>query len=293
MASTKTPCPGCRSDAAPRPLLTKGDWLYATCPVCGLVHLDPVPTPEESAALYGESYFSGGGVGEYIDYAADDELHRINARSHLARLARVRPGRPGRLLDFGCAYGFVADEFRVAGWEVEGVEVSDIAAQYARDRFGLTVYPDVEKAIAADGEGAFDVITFFQVLSQLPDSAAALDSAHALLRPGGAVMVESSNRAGTIARALGRRWHLIAPPSVISLFDPDTLEGLLRRRGFEPVARFATRKAVSVGLVTNVLEQRYGRAFSWLRAIGARPAVRGRAIRYPFADLMTVIALRR
>jgi SAM-dependent methyltransferase len=251
-----------------------------------------VPSPDESAALYGESYFTGGGVGEYIDYAADEDLHRINARSQLARLARVRTGPPGRLLDFGCAHGFVADELRAAGWDVEGVEVSDVAAQYARERFGLTVYPDFEKATAANGDGAFDVITFFQVLSQLPDSAAALDSARTLLRPGGMVMVESSNRAGTIARALGRRWHLIAPPSVISLFDPQTLDGLLRRHGFEPVARFATRKAVSVGLVTNVLEQRYGRVFSPLRAVGARPGLRGRAIRYPFADLMTVVAVR-
>jgi spore maturation protein CgeB len=291
--SAKRPCPACGSEAEPRPLLTKGTYLYGTCPDCGLVHLDPVPSPDESAELYGESYFTGGGVGEYIDYAADADLHRINARSHLARLARVRKGPPGRLLDFGCAHGFVADELRAAGWEVEGVEISDVAAQYARDRFGLSVYPDFEKAAAAGGEAAFDVITFFQVLSQLPDAAAALDSAHALLRPGGMVMIESSNRAGTIARALGRHWHLIAPPSVIALFDPETLDGLLRRRGFEPVARFPTRKAVSVGLVANVLEQRYGRVFSPLRSLGAKPAVRGRAIRYPFADLMTVVAERR
>jgi SAM-dependent methyltransferase len=293
MTPVTVPCPGCGSEAAPRPLLTKGTWQYATCPDCGLVHLDPVPSPGESAALYGESYFTGGGVGEYIDYEADDELHRINARSHLRRLSRVRTGPPGRLLDFGCAHGFVADEIRDAGWDVEGVEIADVAAQHARDRFGLTVYADLEQAVAANGKGAFDVVTFFQVLSQLPDSAAALDAAHALLRPGGMVMVESSNRGSSIARRLGPRWHLIAPPSVISLFDPETLDSLLRRRGFEPAARFPTRKAVSVGLVTNVLEQRYGRVFAPLRAVGARPGLRGRAIRYPFADLMTVVAERR
>jgi SAM-dependent methyltransferase len=202
---TGLPCPGCRSDAAPRPLFTKGSWSYGTCPDCGLVHLDPVPSPDESAALYGESYFTGGGVGEYIDYAADDGVHRVNARSHLARLARVRSGPPGRLLDFGCAHGFVADELRTAGWDVEGVEISDVAAQFAREHFGLTVYPDFEKVIAANGDGAFDVITFFQVLSQLPDSAAALESAHALLPPRGMVMIESSNRGSPIARRLGPR----------------------------------------------------------------------------------------
>jgi SAM-dependent methyltransferase len=293
MTPSRLPCPGCGSDAAPRPLLTKGSWSYGTCPDCGLVHLDPVPSPDESAALYGESYFTGGGVGEYIDYAADDGLHRVNARSHLARLARVRTGPPGRLLDFGCAHGFVADELRAAGWDVEGVEISEVAAQFAREHFGLTVYADFEKAMAANEDNVFDVITFFQVLSQLPDSAAALESAHALLRPGGMVMIESSNRGSSIARALGPRWHLIAPPSVISLFDPETLDALLRRQGFEPVARFPTRKAVSVGLVTNVLEQRYGRVFAPVRSVGARPGLRGRAIRYPFADLMTVVAARR
>lgn len=293
MASATRPCPGCESEAPPGPLLTKGSWVYATCPDCGLVHLDPVPTREESAALYGESYFSGGGVGEYIDYTGDEELHRTNARSQLARLARVRSGSPGRLLDFGCAHGFFADEARAAGWQVEGVEISDAAAQYARERFGLTVYPDLGTAIASDGAGAFDVITFLQVLSQLPSSTEALVAAHALLHPGGMLLVETSNRGGTIARMLGRHWHLIAPPSVISLFDPGTLDALLRRRDFEPVARVPTRKAVSVGLVANVLEQRYGRVFAPLRSIGARPGVRGRAIRYPFADLMTVIATRR
>ena len=89
------PCPGCGSEAAPHPLLTKATWLYATCPDCGLVHLDPVPSPDESAALYVESYFTGGGVGEYIDYAADEDLHRINARSHVTRLARAREGAAG------------------------------------------------------------------------------------------------------------------------------------------------------------------------------------------------------
>jgi len=130
------------------------------------------------------------------------------------------------------------------------------------------------------------------VLSQLPSSAAALDFAHAPSARGhdhgGELEPGEPHRPPA-----GRRWHLIAPPSVISLFDPETLDALLRRQGFEPLARFPTRKAVSVGLVTNVLEQRYGRVFAPVRSIGSRPGLRGRAIRYPFADLMTVVATRR
>jgi SAM-dependent methyltransferase len=286
-------CPGCKSESAPRQLFPKGNWIYAACPDCGLVHLDPVPTPEESAALYGASYFAGGGLGEYIDYAGDEELHRVNARRQLARIARVRPDGPGELLDFGCAYGFFADEARRAGWKVEGVEISDVAARNARERFGLTVYPDLGTAIASNGAGVFDVVTFLQVLAQLPRPADALASAHALLRRGGLLVVETANRASPVARLLGRHWHLLAPPASISLFTPETLDGLLGRCGFERVALFPTRKAVTVGLVANSLERTYGRVLAPLGSMGRSRALRERIVRYPFADLMTVVAERR
>jgi SAM-dependent methyltransferase len=281
------------SESAPRRLFAKGNWAYAACRDCGLVHLDPVPTPEESAALYDASYFSGGGLGQYIDYASDEELHRANARRQLGRIARVRADHHGELLDFGCAYGFFADEARGAGWKVEGVEISEVAAQSARERFALTVYPDLGTALAGSGAGTFDVVTFLQVLAQLPRPADALASAHALLRPGGLLMVETANRASTVARILGRHWHLLAPPASISLFTPETLDRLLRRCGFERVALFPTRKAVTAGLVANSLERTYGRALAPLGFIGRSPRLRDRTVRYPFADLMTVVAERR
>jgi SAM-dependent methyltransferase len=293
VASPTRPCPGCQTGAAPRQLFRKADWTYAACPECGLVHLDPVPTSEESAALYGASYFSGGDLGEYIDYVGDEELHRTNARRQLARIARARPRPPGDLLDFGCAYGFFADEARSSGWKVEGVEISDVAAQNARDRFGLTVYPDLDAARATKGPGAFDVVTFLQVLAQVPRPRDALASAHALLRPRGVLVVETANRASPVARLLGRHWHLLAPPASISLFTPDSLDGLLRRCGFERIALYPTRKAVTVGLVANSLARTYGRAFAPLGTVGRSRSLRDRTIRYPFADRMTVVAERR
>lgn len=293
MPSGTRPCPGCQSEAAPQALFPKGNWIYAACPECGLVHLDPVPTPEESAALYGASYFSGGGLGEYIDYGGDEQLHRANARRQLARVAHARTGPPGELLDFGCAFGFFADEARSAGWTVEGVEISDVAAQNARERFGLTVYPDLGTATTSRGAGSVDVVTFLQVLAQLPRPSDALASARSLLRLRGLLVVETANRASPVARVLGRHWHLLAPPASISLFTPDTLDGLLRRSGFERVGLFPTRKAVTVGLVANSLERTYGRALAPLGAVGRSHRLRERTVRYPFADLMTVVAERR
>ncbi len=202
----------------------------------------------------------------------------------------MRPGPPGKLLDVGCAHGFMLDEARAAGWDGQGVEIANVAAQHARDRFGFVVHPDLDAA-AASGE-RFDVVTFLQVVAHLPSGADALEAAHDVLRPDGMLVIETANRGSRIARVLGRHWHFIAPPSVLSLFDAETLDGLLRRTGFERVASFPTRKAVSLSLTANVMEQRYGRLFAPVRALTGTPALRHRAVRYPFADLMTIIATR-
>jgi SAM-dependent methyltransferase len=290
LTSAEWGCPGCGSQRGASPLFAKGPWKYGACRECGLVHLDPVPKPDETASLYSESYFSGAGPGEYVDYVADEELHRANARVQLARLAKANKGARGTLLDVGCAYGFVADEARRAGWDVDGVEIATVAAQSARDRFGLVVLPDLKAAVASGK--TYDVVAFFQVLAQFGSSDDALEAAHQLIRPGGLLIVETANRGSRIAKLLGRHWHFIAPPTVISLFDPETLDSVLLRTGCQRVANSATRKSVSLELTANALEQRYGKAFAPLRAMTQKPPLRGRAIRYPFADLMTVIAAR-
>ena len=157
-------------------MFEKHTWAYGACPTCGLVHLDPMPKPDEATSLFGASYFSGGGAGEYVDYVGDEELHRVNARAQLRGLEQVRPGPPGKLLDVGCAHGFMLDEARAAGWDGQGVEIANVAAQHARDRFGFVVHPDLDAA-AASGE-RFDVVTFLQVVAHLPSGADALEAAH-------------------------------------------------------------------------------------------------------------------
>jgi 2-polyprenyl-3-methyl-5-hydroxy-6-metoxy-1,4-benzoquinol methylase len=112
-----------------------------------------------------------------------------------------------RVLDVGCATGYLAAELTRRGCRVTGVEADPLAAERARAHCDAVVIGDVEGAacrgeLAALAEGApFDVVLCGDVLEHLRDPWAALAAMGALAAPGGAVVLSVPN----VAHWTGRR----------------------------------------------------------------------------------------
>ena len=87
------------------------------------------PTEEDLSEAYGEA--------ESEDYIGEEDGQRATARAILDRIEHQVA--PGALLDLGCWVGFLLDEARQRGWQTIGVEPSEFASAYARDRLGLDV----------------------------------------------------------------------------------------------------------------------------------------------------------
>ena len=100
-----------------------------SCPACGHAQLERFPGDIELAEAYGEA--------ESEDYVEEEAGQRATARIALARIER-HVGR-GALLDLGCWVGFLLAEARDRGWRTLGVEPSEFASRYARERLGLEV----------------------------------------------------------------------------------------------------------------------------------------------------------
>ncbi len=97
-----------------------------------------------------------------VSYGALVELHGLSA-AHRHVLDLVPSG--ARVLDVGCAEGYLAAELAARGCSVVGVEPDARAAAIARDR-GLSVLEfDVEE-VALDAS-EFDVVLFVDVLEHL------------------------------------------------------------------------------------------------------------------------------
>ena len=282
------PCPLCGLGPA-RPLHVISGYAYVACASCGAARLEPMPAPAEQAGLFGRGYFEGQLPGGYLDYAADEPLHRLNARDRLAVIAADSPGACGSLLDVGCASGYFLDEARAAGWRVAGVDVSDHMRSRARRDLGLDVFADFAEAASA-GAGPFDVVTFYQVLEHMADPLAALREARALLKPGGLLVIETWDRGSLLARVSGSNWQQLSPPSVVFVFDRPSLEALVQRAGFGPPRIRATSKRVRVNFAIRLLSDKMPVLMSPVARLASRTGLGNSSFRHRLGDLITAVA---
>jgi SAM-dependent methyltransferase len=261
-------------------------WAYVSCKVCGLVRLDLMPSPADAAALYDDDYFTGSAHRGYADYVADERVHRNNARRHLRRVADLGATR-GRLLEIGAAAGFLLDEARRDGWRVAGVEVAPSMRACAHGRYGIDLATSIGEL---DRDERFDVAIANQVLEHTVDPLGLLQDIRTRLAPGGLVSIETWDRGAAIARAFGRRWQQVNPPSVLWLWDARQLGWLVERAGFTVEYSRPAMKYVSAATVSGQLgrSSRFGKlavpyALGDLRVLVARARANPATTRTPAA----------
>jgi len=142
------------------------------------------------------------------------ELKRSPYGSH-ARLLAMLPaaGAGRRVLDVGCASGYLATILTGRGFEVVGV---DRAGSVAGTPAFTFVAADLEAGLPALA-GRFDVIILADLLEHLRDPLALLSAARALLAPGGVVLASLPNSGNLYVRlvVLGGRF----PAHDRGLFD--------------------------------------------------------------------------
>ncbi len=198
------------------------------CSRCGHMQLHPMPSQELLDTGYADAASD--------DYVEEEAGQRATARRVLEHIERHVPRR-GALLDIGCWVGFLLAEARDRGWErTLGVEPSEFASQYARERLGLDVVRgDLSSAQLPAGE--FDAITMGDVIEHLRSPSDALARIRSLLAPGGVLWLALPDAGSAVARALGRRWWSVIPThaqyftrgSLAGAAEPRRLRGAGRR----------------------------------------------------------------
>ncbi|WP_298462699.1 bifunctional 2-polyprenyl-6-hydroxyphenol methylase/3-demethylubiquinol 3-O-methyltransferase UbiG [uncultured Cellulomonas sp.] len=161
--------------------------------------------------------------------------------SHSLMLELVGGGK--RVLDLGCATGYLAQALTERGNRVSGVEFDPRAAEQARPLVERLVVGDLEAPATLEelaGE-TFDVLVFGDVLEHLRDPAEVLTRALTLLAPGGSVVVSIPNVGhGSLRLALLQgRWEYrqtgLLDHTHLRFFTRSSLDALLRRAGLVAV----------------------------------------------------------
>jgi SAM-dependent methyltransferase len=174
------------------------------------------------------------------------ELHgRIRtAARHLRIVNRDSQfdGRPGELLDVGCASGVFLSRALDAGWQVTGLEPSEALYKDAVELIGNrgTILPLILEE-AGFGTRHFDAITVWDVLEHVVDPMAFLRQCRQLLKPGGHIFLNIPDLDSFEARLFGKRWPLLLPEH-LNYFNRSSLKLAAEKSGLRPV-RFGRRRS--------------------------------------------------
>jgi 2-polyprenyl-3-methyl-5-hydroxy-6-metoxy-1,4-benzoquinol methylase len=200
------------------------------CRGCGLCLVNPL------GAFRGENESEEYFLNEYLPlHLANRENSLAERRAHIAAIRRYfqLPVRP-RLLDVGCALGFMLQEAKAAGWDSVGVETSEFAAHYAATHTGCPVHAGTLQKVAFPGD-SFDVVTLMDVIEHVPDPLPLMTEIHRILRPGGVVFLVTPNFSSIFVRLYGPSAYGVWPDQHVVYFQPSTMKKLLRRAGFASV----------------------------------------------------------
>lgn len=173
-------------------------------------------------------------------YDTDVDLSNRN-NSHTLMVELV--GGTKRVLDVGCATGYLARALADRGCTVSGVEFDADAAEEARPHLERLVTGDLETMDLAQefGDDRFDVIVFGDVLEHLRNPLPVLRGAKALLADRGSVVASIPNIAhGSVRLALlaGRFDYQdlgLLDSTHVRFFTRSSVEDLFREAGLVPI----------------------------------------------------------
>lgn len=247
-------CPGCGANSMRVNVSVPGDpasdrkyYSYALCRGCGTLHYDGDAL--DSDELYGADYYSHArrpqkGIKKqlldarnaltlFAPRAVSEAVARVSEHPVLPRIAPIlggefgrKIGRHDRWLDIGCGAGALLLELQSLGFtDLTG---ADPYMVNERQDPGFRLFKSDGVSL---GE-RFDVVMMHHALEHVADPDAILRGIHAILKPGGVVLIRIPITASHAWRRYGGEWANLDAPRHITLFSREGFEASAKRVGW-------------------------------------------------------------
>lgn len=288
---TPTFCGVCHYEDRQSVHLVKSGFSIFRCGNCGVLFVFPQPEKEVLQRLYTADYFSRGG--KYaMDRGKDPvDVNRHNETRRIQLLTRLYPAR-GKLLDVGCATGGFLEVALSNGFDVSGVETSPFAAEWTRHRLNISVTTGVLTE-AQLPENYYDCITFWDVLSNLPNPSETMVKAHHILKKDGLLVLSTGDTGSLWSKMTGKNWQLFTPPEHLFFYNRKSLENLLGRGGFTLLNCYHFGKKHTLKFIFLKAREHFGGIFYPMSTLVSRLRMNHIAITLNLGDMITCIAKKQ
>jgi len=267
-----------------------GYWIYR-CPNCHLGQTDLKRDYTKFVKeFYSEGYYEGDPTrSAYSDYELDKPLIVKNMHKFLAFISGRKPS--GKLLDVGCAFGYVVEIAKLRGYDAYGFDPSSFAAGKASALVGKNRIQEGTIQEVTYPKASFDVITMFDVFEHLQEPLADMKKLATLLKPDGIIIIATGDTRSIAARIMKRRWTFFIPPQHIFFFHRNNVSKLLHMAGLKPTGWHRVGKWLSLGYVLHLARTTGESAVaSWVYTLIKKTPLMRFPLYIPMKDNMVIIA---
>lgn len=215
----------------------------------GFYQYTPPPSKEKMRAYYAEKYYQEAKGNYEISYTKGElKYFKLKARLIYKKLSRLRNLKTKkRLLDIGCGEGWVLDQFFKEGHTVKGIDFS----QYGLKSFNPHLLPYFEQADYADfiskkteEKERYDAVMLGNVIEHVFDPIHLLEMIKGVLANQGVLIIVAPNDFSPLHQYLLENKIIEKPfwlgyPAHISYFNKESMENLLKDKGFRVEGVFA------------------------------------------------------
>ncbi len=211
------------------------EFYVVKCKQCGLLYINPRPTPEEMSLFYPETYSWRETLYAHSSYAKlirrMEKIYRYHLlRDEVSKVVRFTGKCAGKVLDVGCGTGDRLDVFRMRGFETYGVEISN-SVDYAKGKLRLNVL----KGDIFSGNFPnefFDIVTLYHVLEHTHHPIQVCGEIYRILKEDGFLIVQVPNKDSFQSGIFKQRWAAFDVPRDLYYFGIETLQSVLKKTGF-------------------------------------------------------------
>jgi len=267
-----------------------GTYNVIRCRTCGLIRTNPRPTPETISYYYPDNY------GPYKSTEIKDDTRstpRRCVKTVIKKMIRLNTNRipsvnPGRMLEIGCASGLFLDRMHSKGWQVEGIEFSEVAAQKARSK-GYKVYHGALEN-APNPDRRFDLITGWMVLEHLHEPILALKKLHDWSNDSGYLVVSVPNANSCEFSYFQNNWYALHIPNHLYHFTPETIRFVLEKSGWDVVKIYHQRTVSNLLASIGYMLQNRGKMSAMSKRLIGYPeaSIIHHSFFYPLALLLSI-----
>jgi SAM-dependent methyltransferase len=209
-----------------------GGWFNVVCcKSCGLTRTNPRPDMKSIGYYYPESY------GPYKDNKSSNRIGKLSIlkskifKDKTKYLPNFSPDKCKYLLELGCSSGNFLDQAVSHGWNVEGVEFSELAAEKAINKGHKVNIGQLERVDLSKNK--YHAIVGWMVMEHLHNPNNVLKKINKSLNDKGVFIFSVPNFDSWTRRLFKSYWFNLQVPSHLYHYDKKSLQVLLNNNGFE------------------------------------------------------------